>query len=943
MLEPLTGATVKARKVHIEAWASDTGSGLEKARLLAYFNDAWQEIGTEFTGNMYALDWDLCAAGVPDGPVSLSLRAWDKEGNPSFGLPGLTHFTKDYDCSPPPQPVCAPAADQVALYSAPDYQGECLLLGAGEYPDSASFGALGDDNVAAIQVGSTVLATLFTDANYAGRGETLAVNDANLADNLVGTDTATSLRVRARSAAALKPTNLISPENGAQFPAGSSLILAWRDRGGATEFQAQLLKDSAEAAISGWLADPLWDLSGKDLEPGTYTWRVRARNCAESSCLTGWSEPASFTLTAEPTIPSGVTAPFSDNVEGGTNGWSRTGQWNRLNDASSAHGGSYSWYFGDAADRSFKAGDPSGDLTSRPVTIPAAGYVLRFWYRAQTEGAGRFWDQRTVQISVNGGPFKNLRRLRDDPANTWLRAEIDLSAYAGDTIRLRFHFNRVDGAFNGYEGWYIDDLAITADPLPDCSDGDNRPRNALPLAYGETANAAICPSGDVDYYTFSGAAGDRIAVDIDSNSADPPADLDLILFLLDSNGASELAESDDEIAGERYDPHLSFTLTRTGSYYLMVRQWSHPSGGGENYSYTIRLVKDHKDPAAAFENPPSEGFLPSQLQLKLSASDGGSGVSRVEFRYHPGDWLTGKWQVLGTDYDGSDGWSYSFDASPLPQADGLAFYAGVYDWAGNWTGTGTWNLVLDRTAPVSSLSSLEGTQASTAVWLHWTASDNLSGIDYYELQSKKGSGSWTAITPNPDGAAAGAWFIGQAGASYSFRMRGVDVSGNQEAFPDAAEATTAIPAATTLCATPDSWDRGRDDNSPATAPAIQVDAAATAHNFCNPLSSGRAGDEDWIRFSVQKGKPYLVRFDPVARSAAAILELYAADGTTRLARGSSAGFGETASLVWTADRTGRVYLRTRHLATGVLGEAVTYLLSVKSNFETLLPLIYRTE
>jgi murein DD-endopeptidase MepM/ murein hydrolase activator NlpD len=944
ILDPLTGAMVKAKQVRVEAWASDVGSGLEKARLLAYYNDVWREIGSEFTGNLYALDWDLCAAGVPDGPVSLSLRAWDREGNPSFGLPGLTHFTKDYDCSPPPQ-VCTPAADQVALHSAPDFQGECVLLGAGGYPESASFGVLGDDNVASVQVGSSVLATLYTDADYAGRGETLAGNDANLSDNLVGTDTATSLRVRARSAAALKPAKLIAPTDGARFPAGASIFLAWRDPGGATQFQAQVLKNSSEAALSSWLENPRWDITGLDLAAGTYTWRVRARNCTASSCRSGWSDPASFTLTAEPAAPTGVTAPFSDNVEGGANGWTVTGQWNRLNDAGSAHGGSYSWYFGDASDRTYKEGAPSGDLTSRPITIPAQGYALRFWYWAQTEGPGGFWDQRTVQISTNNGPFKNLRRLRDDPADTWLKAEIDLSAYAGDTVRLRFRFDRLDGAFNGYEGWYIDDLSISADPLPDCSDSDNRLQDAVSLAYGETMGGSICPSGDMDYYTFSGAAGDHIAVDIDSNTADPPGDLDLILFLLDGDGLSELAQSDDEIAGELFDPHLGYTLTRAGDYYLKVRQWSHPSGGGEDYTYSIRLTRDSRDPTASFSSPESGGFLPAQVKLQLSASDtgNGSGVSRVEFRYHPGDWLTGQWQVLGTDYDGSDGWSYEFDASTAPQAEGLAFYASVYDWAGNWTGTGAWNLTLDRTAPVTSLTALEGTQASNAILLQWTGSDNLSGIDYYQLQSKKGSGAWTGISPDPDGAGTETWFVGQAGASYSFRMRGVDVSGNLESYPDAAEATTAIPAAATLCAAPDAWDSGRDDNSASRAPAILVDGTARTHNFCNPLSSGWAGDEDWVRFSVEKGRPYITRFEPLAGSAAAILELYGADGATLLAQSSSAGFGASATLQWTATLTGRVYLRARHLASGVLGDTVTYTLSVNNQVETYLPLVKRTE
>ena len=44
------------------------------------------------------------------------------------------------------------------------------------------------------------------------------------------------------------------------------------------------------------------------------------------------------------------------------------------------------------------------------------------------------------------------------------------------------------------------------------------------------------------------------------------------------------------------------------------------------------------------------------------------------------------------DWDGLDGWSYSFDILEGVQEPGIAFYARIYDWAGNWIGTGAWNL-----------------------------------------------------------------------------------------------------------------------------------------------------------------------------------------------------------------------------------------------------------
>jgi hypothetical protein len=72
-----------------------------------------------------------------------------------------------------------------------------------------------------------------------------------------------------------------------------------------------------------------------------------------------------------------------------------------------------------------------------------------------------------------------------------------------------------------------------------------------------------------------------------------------------------------------------------------------------------------------------------------------SGVSYVDFLWHSGDWANSDWIYLGSDWDGSDGWSYNIDTSSLPGPTGAAIFVRVYDWAGNWRGAASWNLHLD--------------------------------------------------------------------------------------------------------------------------------------------------------------------------------------------------------------------------------------------------------
>ncbi|WP_157370366.1 choice-of-anchor J domain-containing protein [Vulgatibacter incomptus] len=115
--------------------------------------------------------------------------------------------------------------------------------------------------------------------------------------------------------------------------------------------------------------------------------------------------------------------------------------------------------------------------------------ILSFWAWVRTEAS---YDAFNVKVSTNGGATWSLltgvNRAYDGTvagelswggdrtAQGWELYKVDLGAYAGQTIRLRFAF-RSDGSGN-YAGVYIDDLAIgeksnepvsivTANTLPD--------------------------------------------------------------------------------------------------------------------------------------------------------------------------------------------------------------------------------------------------------------------------------------------------------------------------------------------------------------------------------------------------------------------------------------------------------------------------------------------
>lgn len=689
---PAMGALIPAGVMRIQGWALDESSGLYSVQILANYDNTWREISNEFTTSSFTYDWDICAAGVPDGPVSLALAITDKAFNRAPGLPGLTHVQKNFSCPAAP-PACNPTASQVALFGDKDFAGECIVLGSGSYSTAASLGALGEDQAVSIRVGANVKATLFINTGLNGRSETFIADDSNLGDNRIGKKTVSSVQVQTRTSTPNTPAQ-IWPAAGQTFTPDASISLSWNNTTGATEFKARLLRGTAEIAVTGWQAQPYWNLTGgipDGLAAGSYTWQVKSRIGTTESA---WSAARAFSIQSTGGLPGGpaLSAPIEDGLDS-AGSWVSSGGWSLSSASNHTPGGSKSWLYSPAGATYDTGAANAGYLTSPPISIPAAGeYFLRFWYQYQTESSEIHWDQRRVQISTDGGPFLDVLQLSDDPSNFWLQSPaISLANYANHTLRVRFYFVTLDAHLNNFAGWVIDDFSVSATPPPTCSDSDNNPELAIPLALGAQVDGMICPAGDIDYYRFAGLAGDTIGAWIEAGSLG--STLDSYLTLLDSDGRSTLVKNDDMVNAVRTDSWVTYTLPRSGNYYLKVHSWEHPSVGELEMTYRLHLVNDSLDPAAQFISPEANGRLSSGLvELNVFATDGQSGISRVKFKWHPSDWLGGQWVTLGEDWDGSDGWTFSFDTTNVKGLSGSALYAEAFDWAGNSIGTGVWRL-----------------------------------------------------------------------------------------------------------------------------------------------------------------------------------------------------------------------------------------------------------
>jgi uncharacterized delta-60 repeat protein len=115
----------------------------------------------------------------------------------------------------------------------------------------------------------------------------------------------------------------------------------------------------------------------------------------------------------------------------------------------------------------------AGHLQSSSISLAGATapVTLSFNYVLQTE-SGTSWDRATLAISADGGATWTTLTSRTNLVNPLVQAvdftnwRGDISAYAGSNIVLRFSFDTVDGSGNDYEGWYVDDVVVTASPSP---------------------------------------------------------------------------------------------------------------------------------------------------------------------------------------------------------------------------------------------------------------------------------------------------------------------------------------------------------------------------------------------------------------------------------------------------------------------------------------------
>jgi immune inhibitor A len=170
--------------------------------------------------------------------------------------------------------------------------------------------------------------------------------------------------------------------------------------------------------------------------------------------------------------------------------------------------GERQWWSGD--------GDEMSNTLSRQVTLPAGPAALTFQARYDIEDCGPDpCDYAYVEVQTAGGEWTPIPGSIANPAegngidgttDGWVPATFDLSAYAGQTIGLRFRYT-TDPAAAGNDpeltnGLFVDEVAVTSGSTVVFSDGAESGANGWTVDGWQ--NVAATVSSLHDHYYIAG-------------------------------------------------------------------------------------------------------------------------------------------------------------------------------------------------------------------------------------------------------------------------------------------------------------------------------------------------------------------------------------------------------------------------------------------------------
>ena len=202
-----------------------------------------------------------------------------------------------------------------------------------------------------------------------------------------------------------------------------------------------------------------------------YYYVVRAEDSSAGHggpCNDGFEEGNSV----EDSGVAGGGGDWFEDFESGSTGWTSGGLWHEyvVDSAActiaAAPSPTHAWWYGEDLDCEYSTGaTTTGSLTTLVITGVTSTSELSFEYWREVESYAGAYDITEVEVRYNAGTWAQVwyRDSRDASAASWQSSgAIALSPPANPSdLEVRFTFNSVDGSFNAFTGWLIDDVRVT--------------------------------------------------------------------------------------------------------------------------------------------------------------------------------------------------------------------------------------------------------------------------------------------------------------------------------------------------------------------------------------------------------------------------------------------------------------------------------------------------